>query len=210
MIVPDEAIQGMLCLVSPFRYPGLKLYHLRLPRQLNGRFKNKDVADVLQQATARSACAFGHRQVPLCAQDLELQKIKEARDSNMRSLNDYRKCPGLKRMSCVSLLRVLSFFFPDIAHKTFMIGILTSRSPSMPSNFTRILTIWNFMLFLLCSTVTDIFRSGWATCRGSGSMRLWVGLHNGNLVLKFTTLNLNQIHKDVWSFNGSRKTLVFL
>ena len=87
---------------------------------MDGRFKDKDVAEVLQKATTRSACAFGHRQVPLCAQDLELQKIKEARDSNVRSLNDYRKCLGLKRTSCASRLRVLSNFFPDIAHKTFI------------------------------------------------------------------------------------------
>lgn len=110
-----------VCSVSLFRYPQLKLYHLRLPRQLNGRFKDKDVADVLQQATTRSACGFGYRQVPFCAQDHELQKIKEARDSNVRSLNDYRKCLGLKRTSYASWLRVFSFFFPDIiAHKTFI------------------------------------------------------------------------------------------
>lgn len=77
---------------------------------MNGRFKDKDIADVLQKATTRSACAFGYRQVPLCAQDLELQKIKEARDSNVRSLNDYRKCLGLKRTSRTSRLRVSSFF----------------------------------------------------------------------------------------------------
>ena len=70
---------------------------------------------MLQKATTHSACAFGYRQVPFCAQNLELQKIKEARDSNMRSLNDYRKCLGLKRMSCASRLRVLSFFFLDSA-----------------------------------------------------------------------------------------------
>jgi len=101
-----------VCSVSPLRYSVLKLYHLRLPRLLNGRFEDKDVADVLQNATTRSACAFGYRQVPFCAQDLELQKIKEARDSNVRSLNDYRKCLGLKRTSCASRPRVLSFFPP--------------------------------------------------------------------------------------------------
>ena len=46
--------------------------------------------------------------------------MKEARDSNVRSLNDYRKCLGLKRMSFASRITVLSNFFPDIAHKTFL------------------------------------------------------------------------------------------
>ena len=109
-----------VCSVSRFRYSRLKLYCFRLPRPLNGRFKDKDVADVLQKATTRSACAFGYRQVPFCAQDLELQNIKEARDSNVRFLNDYRKCLGLKRTYYASRLRVLSFFFPNIAHKTFL------------------------------------------------------------------------------------------
>jgi hypothetical protein len=87
---------------------------------LNGRFKDKDVAEVLQQATEHLACAFGYRQVPLCAQNLELQKIKEARDSNMLSLNEYRKRLGLKRTSCDSRLSVLSNSFLNIAHKTFL------------------------------------------------------------------------------------------
>jgi linoleate 10R-lipoxygenase len=105
---------------SPLTYPELKSYRPRLPRQLNGRFKDKDIAEVLQQATKHPACAFGYRQVPLCAQDPELQKIKEARDSNVRSLNEYRKCLGLKRTSCASRLSVLLNFFPNIAHKTFL------------------------------------------------------------------------------------------
>ena len=74
---------------------------------------------MLQKATKRSACAFGHRQVPLCAQDVELQKIKEARDSNC-SLNEYRKSLGLKRTSCAGRLNILSNFFSNIAHKSFI------------------------------------------------------------------------------------------
>ena len=41
-------------------------------------------------------------------------------------------------------------------------------------------------------------------------MRLWIGFHNGNLALKFTTLTYIQIHKDVWPFNGSRETHILI
>ncbi|KAF8797699.1 heme peroxidase [Phlegmacium glaucopus] len=70
-------------------YPGLS-------RPLNGRFKDEDIARVLQQATERTAGAFGYRQVPLCARVHELQKIEEARNSNVCSFNEYRKSLGLK------------------------------------------------------------------------------------------------------------------
>ena len=103
-------------------------------------------------------------------------------------------------------------FFPNIAHKTFNdwnSNIEIAKHAEQLYKNIDDLELYVGCFFCVAKSVTDIFRPGWATCGGSGSVWLWIGLHNGNLASKFTTLTYIQIHKDVWSFNGSRETYVF-
>ena len=108
-----------VCSIPPFTYSELNSYHVRLPRPLNGRFKDAELARVLQQATERSAGAFGYHQVPLCARVHELQKIEEARNSKACTLNEYRRALGLRRMSCSNRLDIFSNFLLQYSAQVF-------------------------------------------------------------------------------------------
>ena len=95
-----------------FKYQNSKDEHIfKNTRLINcANFRNVITIDFLNALMGLSAAnrGFGYGQVSsLCAQDLELQEIKEAHDSNVRPLDEYRKCLGLKRTSCSSRLGVL-------------------------------------------------------------------------------------------------------
>lgn len=72
----------------------------RLKRDpVTNRFSDKDVAQVLQDATDDLAQGFRARGVPAVFKVIEIMGIKQSRAWNVCSLNEFRKFLGLKRMS---------------------------------------------------------------------------------------------------------------
>jgi len=67
-----------------------------LTRDSNGRFKDSDLASIIQNATEAPACAFKARGIPDALRVVELLGIEQARSWGASSLNEFRKFMGLK------------------------------------------------------------------------------------------------------------------
>lgn len=64
----------------------------RYPRQKNnGRFSDKDLVEVLTAATEDVSCSFGPRQTPIVMRLVEVLGMKQARQWNVATLNEFRK-----------------------------------------------------------------------------------------------------------------------
>ncbi|RDB20840.1 Linoleate 10R-lipoxygenase [Hypsizygus marmoreus] len=68
----------------------------RLQRQADGTFKDKDLADILQNATENPAAAFRARGTPASMRLHEIMGIEQNRRWGVCSLNDFRSYLGLK------------------------------------------------------------------------------------------------------------------
>ncbi|KII85619.1 hypothetical protein PLICRDRAFT_56845 [Plicaturopsis crispa FD-325 SS-3] len=67
-----------------------------LKRESDGRFKDGDLANILQNATEASAGAFKARGIPEALRVVEILGIMQARSWGTCSLNEFRKFMGLK------------------------------------------------------------------------------------------------------------------
>lgn len=61
------------------------------PRNKNGMFSDRDLVTVLTEATEDVACSFGPRQVPVVMKLVEVLGMKQARQWNVATLNEFRK-----------------------------------------------------------------------------------------------------------------------
>ncbi|KAL9713581.1 hypothetical protein Ac2012v2_003192 [Leucoagaricus gongylophorus] len=68
-------------------------------RQPDGRFRDEDLANALQSATAEPAAAFGARGVPAIMRVNEIMGLEQSRRWGICSLNEFRKFLGLKTFS---------------------------------------------------------------------------------------------------------------
>ncbi|KAF7973363.1 hypothetical protein HWV62_15541 [Athelia sp. TMB] len=71
-------------------------------RSLDGRVDDVDIARVLQNATDSVVCSAGARSIPPCMRVIEMMAMKQARDWNVCSLNDFRSFLGLEPYSSFS------------------------------------------------------------------------------------------------------------
>ncbi|KAF9454341.1 linoleate diol synthase [Macrolepiota fuliginosa MF-IS2] len=67
-----------------------------LKRQADGTFRDEDLANVLQSATAEPAAAFGARGIPAIMRMNEIMGLEQSRRWGVCSLNDFRRFLGLK------------------------------------------------------------------------------------------------------------------
>jgi len=65
-------------------------------RDKHGRFNDEDLVNILSDATEDVACAFGPRNVPIVMKLVETMGIKQARDWQVATLNEFRKFFKLK------------------------------------------------------------------------------------------------------------------
>lgn len=69
---------------------------LSLERQADGRFKDEDLARILQDATQHSAAAFKARGIPDVLRVVEIMGMEQARSWGVCTLNEFRKVSFLK------------------------------------------------------------------------------------------------------------------
>jgi linoleate 10R-lipoxygenase len=62
-----------------------------LERQVNGKFKDENLARILQDATQHSAAAFKARGIPDVLRVVEIMGIEQARSWGVCTLNEFRK-----------------------------------------------------------------------------------------------------------------------
>ncbi|KDQ51439.1 hypothetical protein JAAARDRAFT_530376 [Jaapia argillacea MUCL 33604] len=95
--------------ITPFEFTeAVKNYHLEsdldrrrrvfggLRRGDDGSFSDNDIAMILQGATTSTAGKPGAQGIPACMRVVEIMVMKQARQWNVCSLNDFRKHLGLK------------------------------------------------------------------------------------------------------------------
>lgn len=80
----------------------------RLARGRDGRFKDADLARILQDATETVAEAPGYRIASSTVRESEVELVDQGRRLSTCTLNDYRRSLGLKRSS--QLMFKLFFF----------------------------------------------------------------------------------------------------
>jgi hypothetical protein len=65
-------------------------------KRVDGKFKDAELAEIIQDATYEVAAAFKARGVPECMRVIEVMTIMQARSWGTCSLNEFRKFIGLK------------------------------------------------------------------------------------------------------------------
>lgn len=90
-----------------FKLCYLCLWSLR--RGDDGRFRDNDIAVILQTATETLASAPRGRGIASCMQVMEIMVINQAREWNVCSLNDFRRYLGLKRLYHL-LVTIIAFW----------------------------------------------------------------------------------------------------
>jgi linoleate 10R-lipoxygenase len=70
---------------------------IRITRGADGRFRDADLARILQDATESRAGAFQARGIPEVLRIVEIMGIEQGRAWQACTLNEFRKFIGLKR-----------------------------------------------------------------------------------------------------------------
>ncbi|KAJ9651806.1 hypothetical protein H2198_008931 [Neophaeococcomyces mojaviensis] len=77
---------------DPTKWALDSLYHDLYPRdKKTGKFSDEDIATILTEATEDVACSFGARQVPVVMKLIEVLGMKQARQWNVATLNEFRR-----------------------------------------------------------------------------------------------------------------------
>jgi hypothetical protein len=91
-----------------------------LDRNHQKRFEDNDLADILFNAIEKKA---GGRTVPDWAREQEIKKLKQARESNVCTLNEFRERLGLKSaFAPPHFSHSLSYYLQNSSHSKNGIG----------------------------------------------------------------------------------------
>jgi linoleate 10R-lipoxygenase len=87
-----------------------------LRRNDQGFFEDNDLADLLFNAIEDKAGSPGGKPIPNWAREHEIEKLKQARESNVCYLNEFRERLGLKRVFTSVFPHPLSYYLQDLTH----------------------------------------------------------------------------------------------